>query len=85
MKKLEEINKKKGEKEEELFLKKKTARENYNNNKKQERTRKEKKESKFNAIRGQWDDLAYEEKMYKKYKQGKITKEEYDKILMNTK
>lgn len=85
MKRLEEINKKKEEKEEEMFLRRKTSRENYNSNKKQERTKKEKKEGKLNAMRAEWDDLAYEEKMFKKYKQGKMTKEEYDKILMHTK
>lgn len=44
------------------------------------RTRQDKKKSKLRNMAKEWDDLADEERLYKKYKQGKISKEEYDNI-----
>lgn len=32
-----------------------------------------------------WDDLAEDGRLYKKYRQGKITKEEFDKRFLNLK
>jgi ATP-dependent RNA helicase DDX55/SPB4 len=29
-----------------------------------------------------WDDLAEDERLYKKFKKGKISKEEYNKLMM---
>ena len=58
---------------------------NKNNEKKINRNRKEKKEAKMRQIIEQWDDLADDELMYKKYKKGKISKEEYEKYLLKIK
>ena len=49
------------------------------------RTRKEKKEAKLKAIIDDWDDLADDDNLYKKYKKGKISKEEYEKSLLKIK
>ena len=53
--------------------------------KKHNRSRKEKKEAKLKSIIEEWDDLADDDKLYKKYKKGKISKEEYDKFLLKLK
>jgi ATP-dependent RNA helicase DDX55/SPB4 len=91
------IEKQMNEKKEKIYLKlnefhqKKREREemkinfNKNNQKKINRTRKEKKEAKMRQIIEQWDDLADDELMYKKYKKGKISKEEYEKYLLKIK
>ena len=36
-------------------------------------------------VQKDWDDFAEDERLYKKYKQGKLTKEQYDKLLMKMK
>ena len=91
------IEKQMNEKKEKIYLKlnefhqKKREREemknnfNKNNEKKINRTRKEKKEAKIRQMIEQWDDLADDELMYKKYKKGKISKEEYEKYLLKIK
>ena len=53
--------------------------------KKANRTRKQKKEAKIKAMIDEWDDLADDDKLYKKFKKGKITKEEYEKALLKFK
>ena len=53
--------------------------------KKANRTRKQKKEAKIKAMIDEWDDLADDDKLYKKFKKGKITKEEYEKALLKLK
>ena len=73
--KMDLIHKKKREKEEEMKLKGKR-------NDEKNRSRKEKKEAKIKSILDEWDDLADDNKLYKKYKKGKITKEEYEKALL---
>ena len=73
--KMDLIYQKKREKEEEMKLKGKR-------NNEKNRTRKEKKEAKIKSILDEWDDLADDNKLYKKYKKGKITKEEYEKALL---
>ena len=73
--KMELIHQKKREKEEEMKLKGKR-------NDEKNRSRKEKKEAKIKSILDEWDDLADDNKLYKKYKKGKITKEEYEKALL---
>ena len=73
--KMDLIHQKKREKEEEMRLKGKR-------NNEKNRTRKEKKEAKIKSILDEWDDLADDNKLYKKYKKGKITKEEYEKALL---
>ena len=77
--KLEEIREKKRIKNEKIKLN------GRNNGDKLNRTRKEKKEVKIKNIIEQWDDLADDELLYKKYKKGKITKEEYEKKLLSFK
>ena len=74
--KMDFIHQKKREKEEEMRLKGKR-------NNEKNRSRKEKKEAKIKSILDEWDDLADDNKLYKKYKKGKITKEEYEKALLN--
>ena len=74
--KMDFIHQKKREKEEEMRLKGKR-------NDEKNRSRKEKKEAKIKSILDEWDDLADDNKLYKKYKKGKITKEEYEKALLN--
>lgn len=49
---------------------------------KKQRTRKEKKHTKKKNSAKEWDDLAKEEKLYKKMRQGKISKKEFDEFLM---
>jgi len=73
--KMDLIHQKKREKEEEMKLKGKR-------NDEKNRSRKEKKEAKIKSILDEWDDLADDNKLYKKYKKGKITKEEYEKALL---
>ena len=77
--KLEEIREKKRIKNEKIKLN------GRNNGDKLNRTRKEKKEVKIKNIIEQWDDLADDELLYKKYKKGKISKEEYEKKLLSFK
>ena len=43
-----------------------------------------KKRSKNAQIHDEWDDLAKEERLYKKLKMGKITQEKYDELLYGT-
>ncbi|KAL4169641.1 hypothetical protein KRP22_010559 [Phytophthora ramorum] len=50
-------------------------------NQKQPR-RREKKKGLHQQIVEEWDELAEEEKLYKKLKKGKITEEEYEKVLL---
>lgn len=50
---------------------------------KNSRTRQDKKRTKNKNSFKEWTDLANEEKLYKKYKQGKISKEEYDELFLN--
>ena len=69
---------KKREKKEEMKLKGKR-------NEEKNRSRREKKEAKIKNILDEWDDLADDDKLYKKYKKGKITKEEYEKELLKIK
>jgi len=69
---------------EERALKKETA-DIIREQGKRNRTKKEKKQAKNRNTQKDWDDLADETKLYKKYRQGKISKEEYDKIFMNIK
>ena len=45
----------------------------------------QKKEAKLKAMIDEWDDLADDDKLYKKFKKGKITKEEYEKALLKFK
>ena len=78
-KKLEEIREKKKIKNELIKLN------GRNNGDKLNRTRKEKKEIKIKNIIEQWDDLADDDLLYKKYKKGKISKEEYEKHLLSLK
>ena len=78
-KKLEEIRERKKIKNEIIKLN------GRNNGDKLNRTRKEKKEVKIKNIIEQWDDLADDDLLYKKYKKGKITKEEYEKHLLSIK
>ena len=73
--KMDLIHQKKREKEEEMKLKGKR-------NDEKNRSRKEKKEAKIKSILDEWDDLADDNKLYKKYKKGKITEEEYEKALL---
>ena len=77
--KLEEIRERKKIKQEIIKLN------GRNNGDKLNRTRKERKEVKIKNIMEQWDDLADDELLYKKYKKGKISKEEYEKHLLNLK
>ena len=56
-----------------------------NNGDKLNRTRKEKNEVKIKNMIEQWDDLADDQLLYKKYKKGKISKEEYEKHLLSLK
>ena len=77
--KLEEIREKKRIKNEKIKLN------GRNNGDKLNRNRKEKKEVKIKNIIEQWDDLADDELLYKKYKKGKISKEEYEKKLLSFK
>ena len=84
--KKEKINEKLEEIRERKKLKKEIIKLNgRNNGDKLNRTRKEKKEVKIKNIIEQWDDLADDELLYKKYKKGKITKEEYEKHLLSFK
>jgi hypothetical protein len=46
--------------------------------KKIHRTKKEKKMSKIKEVANDWNDLADEERAYKKMKQGKISKEDFN-------
>ena len=78
-KKLEEIRERKKIKNEIIKLN------GRNNGDKLNRTRKEKKEVKIKNIIEQWDDLADDDLLYKKYKKGKISKEEYEKHLLSFK
>ena len=78
-KKLEELREKKKIKNELIKLN------GRNNGDKLNRTRKEKKEIKIKNIIEQWDDLADDDLLYKKYKKGKISKEEYEKHLLSLK
>ena len=72
--KMDFVYQKKREKKEEMKLKGKR-------NEEKNRSRREKKEAKIKNILDEWDDLADDDKLYKKYKKGKITKEEYEKEL----
>ena len=84
--KKEKINEKLEEIRERKKIKKEIIKLNgRNNGDKLNRTRKEKKEVKIKNIMDQWDDLADDELLYKKYKKGKISKEEYEKHLLNFK
>ena len=76
--KMDFIYQKKREKKEEMKLKGKR-------NEEKNRSRREKKEAKIKNILDEWDDLADDDKLYKKYKKGKITKEEYEKELLKIK
>ena len=78
-KKLEEIRERKKIKNEKIKLN------GRNHGDKLNRTRKEKKEVKIKNIIEQWDDLADDDLLYKKYKKGKITEEEYEKHLLSLK
>jgi ATP-dependent RNA helicase DDX55/SPB4 len=49
------------------------------------RTRKEKKDAKIRVVVKDWDDLADDDRLFKKFKRGKISKEEYEKSLMKIK
>ena len=89
-KQMEKKKKKINEKLEEIRERKKIKKEiiklnGRNNGDKLNRTRKERKEVKIKNIIEQWDDLADDELLYKKYKKGKITKEEYEKHLLSLK
>ena len=77
--KLEEIREKKKIKNEIIKLN------GRNNGDKLNRTKIKKKEVKIKNIIDQWDDLADDDLLFKKYKKGKITKEEYDKHLLSFK
>ena len=69
------------EKLEEKMLNKKKLREKVNaEGKKKNRTRKEKKMAKIKNDNKEWDDFAAEERLYKKMKKGKISKEEFDEL-----
>ena len=84
--KKEKINEKLEEIRERKKIKKEIIKLNgRNNGDKLNRTRKERKEVKIKNIIEQWDDLADDELLYKKYKKGKITKEEYEKHLLSLK
>ena len=84
--KKEKINEKLEEIRERKKLKKEIIKLNgRNNGDKLNRTRKEKKEVKIKNNIEKWDDLADDELLYKKYKKGKITKEEYEKHLLSFK
>ena len=84
--KKEKINQKLEEIRERKKLKKEIIKLNgRNNGDKLNRTRKEKKEVKIKNIMEQWDDLADDDLLYKKYKKGKISKEEYEKHLLSLK
>ncbi len=76
--KMDFVYQKKREKKEEMKLKGKR-------NEEKNRSRREKKEAKIKNILDEWDDLADDDKLYKKYKKGKITKEEYEKELLKIK
>ena len=76
--KMDFVYQKKREKKEEMKLKGKR-------NEEKNRSRREKKEAKIKNIFDEWDDLADDDKLYKKYKKGKITKEEYEKELLKIK
>ena len=76
--KMDFVYQKKREKKEERKLKGKR-------NEEKNRSRREKKEAKIKNILDEWDDLADDDKLYKKYKKGKITKEEYEKELLKIK
>ena len=84
--KKEKINEKLEEIRERKKIKKEIIKLNgRNNGDKLNRTRKERKEVKIKNIMEQWDDLADDDLLYKKYKKGKITKEEYEKHLLSMK
>ena len=84
--KKEKINEKLEEIRERKKIKKEIIKLNgRNNGDKLNRTRKERKEVKIKNIMEQWDDLADDDLLYKKYKKGKISKEEYEKHLLNIK
>lgn len=51
---------------------------------KNSRTKKDKKKAKKESNIQEWEDFANEEKLFKQFKKGKITKEEYDKLFMKT-
>ena len=75
--KKEKINEKLEEIRERKKIKKEIIKLNgRNNGDKLNRTRKERKEVKIKNIMEQWDDLADDDLLYKKYKKGKISKEE---------
>ena len=81
--KKERINKKLAE----VFLKKKRKKEKIKRNSRQNgdklnRTRKEKKEARLKNALDEWEEFSNENKMYRKFKQGKISEEEYKKYLM---
>lgn len=44
----------------------------------------EKKRGRQAQINDEWDDLAKEERLHKKLKRGKITKEEFDRLMHDT-
>lgn len=54
-------------------------------NEKRNRTRKEKKEAKVRSSVKEWDDFADDDRIYKKFKKGKISKEQYEKLLLQMK
>ena len=84
--KKEKINEKLEEIRERKKIKKEIIKLNgRNNGDKLNRTRKERKEVKIKNIIEQWDDLADDDLLYKKYKKGKISKEEYEKHLLSLK
>jgi ATP-dependent RNA helicase DDX55/SPB4 len=52
-----------------------------NKKEKKNRTRRDKKEAKVRNTMKDWDDLAEDQRLFKKFKKGKISKEEYDKLM----
>ena len=86
-KRLEELKKEKekaGKELEDKKLQRTKAKEEELRKKKElhVRTRSEKREATREGKRAEWDDLAREERLAKKLKQGKISKKEYEKVLL---
>jgi ATP-dependent RNA helicase DDX55/SPB4 len=44
----------------------------------------DKKRGKHARLLDEWDELAKEERLYKKFRTGKISKEEYDRLLLSS-
>mmetsp|Transcript_8055 Transcript_8055/g.8307 ORF Transcript_8055/g.8307 Transcript_8055/m.8307 type:complete len:439 (+) Transcript_8055:1-1317(+) len=77
---MEEKKKKIEQKREEKAIKHEWA--ELQKEKKNSRNKQDKKRTKKRNEFKEWDDFAEEERLYKKLKTGKISKEEYDKIFM---